>query len=179
MFTCLKESLYWGAWKDGRVGSWAYLLPRKHQGCNYISATLKTTWRLPEQLFHAKDITKKTFEEGKGRNRDAVGSQTSGMTTCKWERYHRHSGTRWEAKESSYIRHPSPPGDLYPITSGVWKSSGLTSGSFENQHLGRARGLQETATLLLKGQCPISLTPRPSTEAAVWKATGLYTKEIY
>lgn len=101
MFTCLKESLYWGAWKDGRVGSWASFLLWKQQGCN--SENHPEGY---ENSFNAKDIMKKTFEEGKGRSRNAFGNQTPGMATCKWERYHRHGGPPWETKESSYIRHP-------------------------------------------------------------------------
>ena len=39
-------------------------------------------------------------------------------------------------------------------------------------HFGRAEGLSETETMLLKGMCKISYALSPSTEAAVWKKSG-------
>lgn len=122
-----------------------------------MQPTLKTTWTLTEQIFHNWRLKRKRYMEKQRR--------------WTWEPNCLHGDPqdgRRSQVQGSYLRHKSSKHHImgHPLLLGTFnrkvsphmfiiqKLTGLTSE--------RHGGLQASETLLLKGQCTVSLSPSQS-----------------
>lgn len=114
--------------------------------------------KLAEQLFTARDTFLKSHCDGQEGQKGSRGrGPAAGVVTPSGRAI---TGVWGSSLKGEGLRPHTPPwgGETRISRASLW----------------RATGLLETGSSFLKGECAISLTLRPSTEAAVWKAPGPY-----